>query len=175
MKRSKQARSVPGEAVAVVQSPFTKKIDLPLALRLRIKDGLTTEQIAERFDCSPQAVRLAFSRFICLTDNPEELEAYRAHKAGLFETLEQALIERLLKETISGRASIGDLARGLDVVSKHVRLLAGQSTQNIGLLVQTLGDVHKDVIGAVQVIDNTKESEQAGDGTPLAIASPMPV
>jgi hypothetical protein len=119
---------------------------------LRLKDGLTYDQIAERFGCTRQAVSLALERFTCLTENPAQLETYRANKQGLFEIVEQALVERLLREAVSGRATVGDLARALDVISKHVRLLSGQSTANIGLLVQTLGEVHKDLDSALQPI-----------------------
>ena len=169
MKPSKRARSVPVAITEPVQGAVTKKIDVALALKLRIQDRLTYEAIAERFDCTPESVRGSLRRFVALADNPEELEAYRRSKAHVFEALEQALLERLHTEVLSGRASIGDLARAIDVITKHVRLLAGQSTQNIGLLVQTLGDVHKDVIGAVavdaQVVDNTGDS--GGDARPV--------
>lgn len=157
----------------------TRKIDIALAVRLRLKDGLTYEQIAERFGCTRQSVSAALERFTCLTENPAQLEAYRANKLGLFETVEQALLERLLKEATIGRASVGDLARAMDTIAKHVRLLSGQSTQNIGLLVQTLGDVHKDLDAALaspsdpavadaQVIDKVEESGGPTPGTELA-------
>ena len=144
---------------------FEKKIDLGLALKLRIKDGLSHEQIAERFGCTAGAVRLAFSRFACLTEDPAQLDAYRANKLGAFEAVEQALLERLFKEAVSGRASVGDLARAVDTVSKHIRLLQGASTQNIGLLVQTLASVHKDVDAAllpqVMVVEEEPTSPSA--------------
>ena len=139
----------PPDTLPAPVNKFEKKIDLGLALKLRIKDGLSHEQIAERFGCTAGAVRLAFGRFACLTEDPAQLDAYRANKLGAFEAVEQALLERLFKEAVSGRASVGDLARAIDTVSKHIRLLQGASTQNIGLLVQTLASVHKDVDAAL--------------------------
>jgi len=127
-----------------------RKIDLSLALRLRIRDGLSHAEIAERFGCTREAVTQAFKRFTCLTDDPAQLEAYRQHKQGVFEASEQVLVERILRDTQYGEPSVGELARALDVVSKHLRLLQGQSTDHfVGLLVQTLGEVHKDLDAAL--------------------------
>ncbi len=181
MGKPKRGRSTPKPQVEQPVS-LIKKIDIALAVRLRIKDGLTYQAIADRFACSEAAVRQALGRFLYLCDAPEQLETYRQQKVGVFETLEHALIERLLYEVVQGRASVGDLARALDVVSKHVRLLAGQSTANIGLLVQTLGEVHKDLGAALeptlQVVGTSSPSvvgeSTTEDGTSLANADPMP-
>jgi hypothetical protein len=112
---------------------------------LRIKDGLTFQAIADHFGVSESGVRQAMQRFLYICDSPEQLNAYREQKLTVFETLERVLIERLLSDVSQGKGSVGDLAKSIDVLSKHVRLLAGQSTQNIGLLVSTLSDVHKDL------------------------------
>ncbi len=149
MGKPKRGRSTPKLQEALPVSP-NKKIDIALALRLRVKDGLTYDAIGERFACTGESVRSALGRFIYLCESPADLHAYREQKAAVFETLEHAIIERLLRDVVNGRATVGDLARCLDVVSKHVRLLAGQSTANIGLLVQTLGEVHKDLGSALE-------------------------
>jgi transposase len=143
-----------------------KKIDLSLALRLRIRDGLTHAQIAKRFGCTREAVTQAFKRFTDLTDDPAQLEAYRQHKQDLFEASEQVLVKRILRETQDGEPSFGELARALDVVSKQVRLLQGQSTGNLGLLVQTLKEVHADLDAALAEpahADSSHESEVVTD------------
>lgn len=129
-----------------------EKIDAAVALRLRIQDRLTYKEIASRFGCTEDAVRQRLARFLYLCENPSDLEAYRQQKQNVFETLEHAIITRLWQEVERGKANIGDLARALDTVSKHVRLLAGQSTQNVSLLVQTLTDVHKDVDTALSPV-----------------------
>jgi len=152
-----KARSFP----AASPNP-SKKIDLSLALKLRIRDGLTHAQIAKRFGCTREAVTQGFHRLTCLTDDPAQLEAYRQHKLGVFEASEQVLVERILRDTQHGEPSLGELARALDVVSKHVRLLQGQSTGNVGLLVQTLKDVHADLDAALAEpahADSSHESE----------------
>jgi uncharacterized membrane protein YccC len=110
---------------------------------------LSHAEIAKRFGCTREAVTQAFHRFTCLTDDPAELEAYRQQKQGVFETAEQLLVERILQDTQRGKSSVGELARALDVVSKHVRLLEGQSTSNVGLLVQTLQAIHADLGAAL--------------------------
>ena len=149
-KTRKQIQVPPtSDTIPVHANKFEKKVDLGLALKLRIENKLTYDQIAERFGCTGDAVRLALRRFVSLTDNPEELEVYRANKLKVFENLEQALCDRLLSEVLAGKASVGDLAKAVDTVSKHIRLLQGASTQNIGLLVQTLASVHKDVDSAL--------------------------
>lgn len=141
---SKRKRGVKALTPAVLPGPESK-IDLAVALRLRIHDGLTYAQIGERFGVGESAVRLRLARFLYLCEEAGDLQAYRKQKADVFESLEHAIITRMWAEVQNGRASVGDLARALDTVSKHVRLLAGQSTTNVSLLVQTLTDVHKDV------------------------------
>ena len=143
-----------------------RKIDLSLALRLRIRDGLSHAEIAERFGCTREAVTQAFKRFTDLTDDPAQLEAYRQHKQDFFEASEQVLVERILRDTQYGEPSLGELARALDVVSKHVRLLQGQSTGNVGLLVQALKEVHADVDAALAqagAADSSPKIELATD------------
>ncbi len=140
-----------------------KKIDLALALRLRVRDGLSQTEIAKRFGCSREAVRQAFKRFMDLTDDPTQLEAYRQHKQDLFEASEQVLIERILRDTQHGEPSLGELARALNVVGKHVRLLQGQSTGIVGLLVQTLKEVHAD-LGAALVEASHAGSAPGNEG-----------
>ena len=138
---------------------FQPKINVPEALSLRIKDGLTYEQIGAKFGVSKEAARQALLKFTHIAESPEILEAYRQQKLAVFETVEKALLERLLREITDGRASVGDLARAMDVLTKNIRLMTGQSTQNIGLLVQTLTDVHKDVDVAMLPKGNTTEAE----------------
>jgi hypothetical protein len=152
------------------QIAVTKKIDVPKALRLRVTQGLSYDEIGQVFNATGQAVRVALSKFLDIADNPEDLQAYREHKSTVFETVEHALLKRLLVETANKRVSIGDLARALDVVGKHVRLLQGQSTENIGLLVKTLQAVHSDVDKALDPSkDKPKEpaldSESSSDST----------
>ena len=146
MARTKHS---PALSKDVPVAPINAKIDLSVALRLRIQDGLSYEEIGLRFGATESAVRQRLARFLYLCDDPSNLEAYRNQKQAVFETLEHAIITRLWSEVEHGRCSVGDLARALDTVSKHVRLLTGQSTQNIGLLVRTLTDVHKDLDGAL--------------------------
>jgi hypothetical protein len=159
--KEKRVRNKPA-LVPALPGPESK-IDLAAALRLRIQDGLTYAQIGERFGVGESAVRGRLARFLYLCDDPSNLEAYRKQKADVFETLEHAIITQLWATVQTGRASVGDLARALDTVSKHVRLLAGQSTSNVSLLVQTLTDVHKDVDGALtprpKIVDAETETD----------------
>jgi hypothetical protein len=148
-----------------------KKIDVPKALRLRVTQGLSYDEIGEVFGATGQSVRVALSKFLDIADNPETLAAYREHKATVFETVEHALLKRLLVETANKRVSIGDLARALDVVGKHVRLLQGQSTENIGLLVKTLQAVHSDVDKALDSKDKAKEPALDSESSASVIES----
>lgn len=122
-----------------------KKIDVPRALRMRVSQGLSYDEIGEAFGATGPAVRVALNRFVDIADNPEQLAAYREHKAAIFETVEEAILKRIVVELGNKRISLGDLARVLDVVGKQSRLLAGQTTENVGLLVKVLKDVHEDV------------------------------
>ena len=157
---------------AVAPGPESK-VDLAAALRMRIHDGLTYAQIGERFGVGESAVRSRLARFLYLCDEAGDLQAYRKQKTEVFETLEHAIITRLWAEIQNGRASVGDLARALDTVSKHVRLLQGQSTSNVSLLVQTLTDVHKDVDKALDA-PRVIEGETLEANTPLTPEPAVP-
>lgn len=120
----------------------TRKYDVATALRLRVEERLTYREIAERLGVDESAVRQRLSRWLALVDDPDELAAYRAQRAAVFDSLESTIIRELWREIVAHNVSAGDLIRGLEVVAKHGRLVSGASTENVSVLVSSLTKLH---------------------------------
>lgn len=118
------------------------KIDTATALRLRVEERLTYREIAERLGCNESAVRQRLARWLTLTADPDDLAYYRAQRSAIFDSLESTIVRELWSEIIAHKVCAGDLIRGLEVVAKHGRLIAGASTENVSVLVQSLTKLH---------------------------------
>jgi hypothetical protein len=128
---------------------------------MRIRDGLTYEDIAQRLKCPTSLVYKSLQNFVSFCASPETLKAYQENKISLFEEGERLVFTRLV-QAVDGMSN-RDLISALDLLTKHVRLLKGESTANVGLLVGVLEEVHKDVFKAAGLENEppTKESAHA--------------
>ena len=149
-------------------STLTNRINLGQALSLRIKDGLTYQEIGERLGCAPSYVYTRLRDFLYVCANPEALRAYQEHKVTLFEEAERLLFLKVI-ENSPGMAN-RDLLTAFDLITKHTRLLRGESTANVGLLVGVLEEVHKDVHAAA----GATEPKPTKEPTYVPTADPVP-
>ncbi len=113
------------------------KVDVVKALELRTKKGLTYVEIAKYMDCSQQAVAQALKRFTTLVLQPGELEAFRAVKPALLESVEARLLGDLVDGTRRQKASLNNTAYALGQVSNIARLEKGLSTSNVAYVDMT--------------------------------------
>ena len=107
------------------------KIDINKALELRMKKGLSYEEIGKYFNASRQAAYQALDRFSALLLKPGEVAAYRSRKGEILESVEARLLHELVDKGRVEKASLNNVAYTLGVVGNMTRLEKGQSTSNI--------------------------------------------
>lgn len=138
-----------------VDKPMKKSPTTEELLRWRVK-GYTIRDIAEKYGLHPSGVAARLKRFEKLLGDPAEILAYRTHEADILDAARLRLVTSLVSKT-SGKeakkASINNLAYAFTQINQAVRLLRGQSTQNVSAL--------------------TRIIEQAGKSTPTYSVPPQ--
>lgn len=107
------------------------KIDVPKALTLRHKHGMTDAQIAKYFSCTRQSVYRALKRFNGILMTQEELSAYKEHKGSILQSVEATLVSDLADSGRRKKASLNNTAYALAQVANMSRLEDGLSTVNV--------------------------------------------
>src|SRR3990167_1367042 len=90
-----------------ISKSFSPKINIAEALKLRLVNHLSYQEIADRYGVVKSAVFQALKRFLSILD---ELEAYKNHKVDLLSSAELKLLERLVNDEVMGKASLNNVA-----------------------------------------------------------------
>ena len=111
-----------------------QKVDVSVALKLRLVNKLTYSEIADKMGCCKQTVHAAIKRFEQIIGNqPEELDAYRQRKAELLEAAELQLLEKITDPETIQKASLNNAAYTFAQLHNAGRLERGKSTSNIDI------------------------------------------
>lgn len=110
------------------------KIDISVAFKLRYKNGLTFQEIADKFGVTKQAVHLALSSLTKHLPDAEEIEAYRQNKSQILEGVEKVLIDKMLDPDTVKSASLNNAAYAYQQISTQNRLEKGLATERIDSL-----------------------------------------
>jgi len=106
-------------------------VDITRALDLRIKKGLSYNEIGRRMGVSGESVRTKLIRFEKLMSNGEDIVAFRALKSDILDGVELSLLNDLMDEEKRKGASLNNIAYAVKNVYDMNRLEKGQSTANI--------------------------------------------
>ncbi len=120
-----------------------EKIDLIECWRLRVKNKLTYQEIADHFGCAESSVIRACQRLAELIPDPASVDAYRGVKAEILEGVEQQLLASLIQPEKLKKASTNNVAYAYQQVANQLRLEKGQTTGNIGVLAKLVIDAHE--------------------------------
>lgn len=107
-----------------------KRIDLSKALKLRLVNRLTLQEIATQLGTSKQSVQQALSRFSTLCADPDIAHAYEQSRPALLSAVEEQMLQSLVDPSKLEKASLNNVAYSLTQVSQLRRLESGQSTVN---------------------------------------------
>lgn len=111
-----------------------QKIDVSVALKLRLVNKLSYEEIGEKFGATKQSVHAAIRRFEqIIGSQPEELEAYRQRKADLLEAAELQILEKITDPETLQKASLNNAAYTFAQLHNAGRLERGKSTANVDI------------------------------------------
>lgn len=106
-----------------------EKFDLAQAVKLRLKNGLTYEEIGKVFGVTKQTAHTNIQRFLKLLPTEEELVNYEANKSKILSHLELKLIEKMADDDAIKEASLNNAAYAFQQVATQNRLEKGLATE----------------------------------------------
>lgn len=109
------------------------KIDVEKALKMRLKNGLTFQEIADHFGVSRQAIHQRLSRFIDILGDADTIKAYEEHKPSLLSAVENKLLQQLIDGDKLEKASLNNAAYAFNTIYQCNRLERGKSTENVSI------------------------------------------
>lgn len=141
------------ELIPVNNTPdkSTNKIDIAVALEMRLKKGMTFQAIADHFKCHKSAVHQRLRNFLTILQSPEALKAFQNSKQDILSAVEFKLISQLLDANKLKDASVNNIAYALQNVFNMNRLEKGESTANIAHALR------------FEVIEHDKDDDQEQD------------
>ena len=124
---------------------ISSRINIAEALKLRLVNHLSYQEIADRYGVAKSAVFQALKRFLSILAEPDELEAYKNHKVDLLSSAEMKLLERLVNVEVMEKASLNNVAYAFKQLFDSGRLEQGKSTGNINILevTATIADLQR--------------------------------
>ena len=110
---------------------ISSRINIAEALKLRLVNHLSYQEIADRYGVCKSTIFQALKRFLAILVEPEELSAYEQHKTALLSSAELKLLERLVNDEVIEKASLNNIAYAFKQVFDSGRLEQGKSTENV--------------------------------------------
>ena len=108
---------------------ISSKINIAEALKLRLVNNLSYQEIADRYGVCKSAVYQALKRFLSILVEPNELEGYKQNKIALLSSAELRLLERLVNDEVIEKASLNNIAYAFQQIFNSGRLEKGEATQ----------------------------------------------
>jgi len=117
----------------VIEKPVEKNLDIVTILKLRRKHGLTFQEIADKFNTSPQAIQQKIQRFEKLLLPAEELTAYRQYEIDLIDSAKCTFITKSVEESKLQKAGSHNLVWNWKELNSQKQVLTGQASEIIGI------------------------------------------
>jgi predicted DNA-binding protein YlxM (UPF0122 family) len=103
------------------------------ALKLRLKNNLSLQEIADHYGIAKSTVHDRFKRLIKVVGDPGLNKAYDECKVEILTGTERVLIQHLMDDQKLKDASLNNVAYSLGQINNMLRLERGQTTGNIGV------------------------------------------
>lgn len=146
-KNVQQSDKPPAENSSAVDTTVDK-IDVQEALKLRLINKLTYQQIADIYGCTRQAVQQRLNTLLGYFSGPEEIQSYKDTRPDILTAVESNLLQHILSPDKLEKATINNLAYAFQQVFNARRLEEGKTTANLhgiyGLVLQLDRDERKD-------------------------------
>lgn len=102
------------------------------ALRLRYQQGLTYQQLADKYHVSPVSIFQRFQRFNLTLEDPEEVKSYRDNRADILSDFQLKLLKSIKEEDLQ-KAPIQSKIWCYGVLYDKERLERNLSTANVAM------------------------------------------
>ena len=112
-----------------ISKSISSRINIAEALKLRLVNNLSYQEIADRYGACKSAVYQALKRFLSILVEPNELEGYKQNKIALLSSAELRLLERLVNDEVVEKASLNNIAYAFQQIFNSGRLEKGEATQ----------------------------------------------
>ena len=112
---------------------YPRKINISEALNLRLARQWSYQEIADKYNCSKQAVHTAIKPFAKLIKSPEAIHAYHENKANLLTSIEMELAKSMIDGGKLKNASLNNVAYAFNNIFNANRLERNQATTNISV------------------------------------------
>ena len=124
---------------------ISSRINIAEALKLRLVNHLSYQEIADRYGVCKSAVYQALKRFLSILVEPDELEGYKQNKIALLSSAELRLLERLVNDEVVEKASLNNIAYAFQQIFNSGRLERGESTENVNVqqMIASIEDLRK--------------------------------
>lgn len=149
---------VPGNKAVTAPNGITLKINIAEALKMRIVNKMSFQQIANHFNVSKTAVFQSLKRFTDILVEPQELENYQHYKSALLSSAELRLLQRLVTDDVVEKASLNNVAYAFRQIFDSNRLEQNKSTCNISSneIDRELAEIRKRRTDLQKQMDSTK-------------------
>ena len=121
------------------------RVDVAEAIKLRLVNGYTLQDIANRYGVSKQAVSMRLSKVFGILkqdDNIEGLQAYREHQAALIDSAAMKMLSLAVDPARLKGLKSNQLIWNFGVLFDKSRICKGLSTDNINIMALT-GDIQE--------------------------------
>ena len=150
-----------------------KTYDLGKALKLRLVNHLSYDQIADMLGVTGPTIRRGIGQLETLLDNPGLVSAFKDNEAEVIDSARmlaiQAVGEQLSDPIRRKTLDISRLTMLFGVLFDKQRLIRGQSTANIKQLSLLITDAHRQ-----RSEDEKSAAEEAVDVTPIGTGKGHP-
>jgi len=164
------------QALAVEQSnnppDRIRKIDLAEAFKLRFKNNLSFQAIADHFGCTKQSVFDALAPFSNLIKNSTDTSIYEANKAGILTAVQFELVKQMADKGKLKAASLNNIAYSLSQLDNMIRLEKGQPTAITEHLDADLGGMIDQLCGLKPAGSGSTIDVSGNSDTPAAASLP---
>ena len=116
------------------------KIDIAEALKLRLTNGLTYQEIADRYNCKRQSVYGALQRYIKTIDTVDKYKPLLQYKQEFLDVAEIALLADTMNPEKRAAASLNNTAYAFNTIHQANRLEKDKSTSNQAITCRWLGE-----------------------------------
>ncbi len=114
------------------------RIDLCQAYRLRVINRLSYKDIARTLGVAKSSVHAALTRLNQVMPDPEQVKAFEEVEPYILTSVKERLLASLMDEECIKKASLNNRGFAFTQVANHERLVKGQSTLNIGVLIKAI-------------------------------------
>ncbi|KKN04251.1 hypothetical protein LCGC14_1099420 [marine sediment metagenome] len=154
-------------ATDVIDKPVDTEplaFNIPHAIKLRLKNNYTYQEIADHYKITKQAVHRRLRRFTAILDRQDSIESINKVRSNIFTAIEFKLLEKMIDPKTIKEASLNNAAYAFDKIYTANRLekgkIIGDSQTILSVIIEQL-NVLKVGDSKAKAINITSDNSEA--------------